>query len=159
MRSWTVAAAVALLATASADEEINCSKMKVKELREELSGAGSSDVARLGMKEDAGQAPVVVDPMGQIAGYKDPEIKAMEDMIHSAVDASFEDKNRAKEGKNSFGSTYYRGPSEEGMLATFKLYALSGRLDHLPRGASREQVIQAMKGKVLDKATLTAKVA
>lgn len=31
----------------------------VRELREELSGAGSSDVARLGMKEDAGQAPVV----------------------------------------------------------------------------------------------------
>lgn len=32
---------------------------EVKELREELSGAGASDVARLGMKEDAGQAPVV----------------------------------------------------------------------------------------------------
>ena len=31
----------------------------VHELREELSGAGSSDVSRLGMKEDAGQAPVV----------------------------------------------------------------------------------------------------
>jgi phosphatidylethanolamine-binding protein (PEBP) family uncharacterized protein len=132
---------------------------EVKELREELSGAGSSDVARLGMKEDAGQAPVVVDPMGQIDGWVDPEIKAMEDMIHSAVDMSFEDKNRAKEGKNSFGGTYYRGPSEEGMLATFKLYALSGRLDHLPRGASREEVIKAMKGKVLDKATLTAKIA
>lgn len=131
----------------------------VKELREELSGAGSSDVARLGMKEDAGQAPVVVDPMGQIDGWVDPEIKAMEDMIHNAVDMSFEDKNRAKEGKNSYGGTYYRGPSEEGMLTTFKLYALSGRLDHLPRGASREQVIKAMKGKVLDKATLTAKVA
>ena len=32
---------------------------EVKELREELSGAGASDVARLGMKDDAGQAPVV----------------------------------------------------------------------------------------------------
>mgnify|MGYP006142744781 CR=1 FL=1 len=32
---------------------------EVAELREELSGAGSSDVGRLGMKDDAGQAPVV----------------------------------------------------------------------------------------------------
>jgi phosphatidylethanolamine-binding protein (PEBP) family uncharacterized protein len=32
---------------------------EVTEMREELSGAGASDVARLGMKEDAGQAPVV----------------------------------------------------------------------------------------------------
>ena len=31
----------------------------VTELREELSGAGASSVSRLGMKEDAGQAPVV----------------------------------------------------------------------------------------------------
>ena len=131
---------------------------EVKELREELSGAGSSDVGRLGMKEDAGQAPVVVDPMGAIDGYVDPEIKRMQDMIHGAVDASFDDRNRAKEGKTSFGGTYYRGPSENGMLATFKLYALSDRLDHLPRGASREEVLSAMKGKVLDKATLTAKV-
>ena len=35
---------------------------EVVELREELSGAGASDVARLGMKEDAGQAPVVREP-------------------------------------------------------------------------------------------------
>ena len=32
---------------------------EVTELREELSGAGASSVSRLGMKEDAGQAPVV----------------------------------------------------------------------------------------------------
>lgn len=37
--------------------------LSVTELREELSGAGASDVARLGMKEEAGQEPVVVDPM------------------------------------------------------------------------------------------------
>lgn len=34
---------------------------EVTELREELSGAGASSVSRLGMKEDAGQAPVVCD--------------------------------------------------------------------------------------------------
>ena len=39
-----------------------------------------------------------------------------------------------------------------------KLYALSGRLDELPRGASRDEVIKAMKGKVLAKASLSAKV-
>jgi len=120
---------------------------EVKELREELSGAGASDVARLGMKEDAGQAPVVVDPMGSIDGWVDPEIQNMQKMIHGAIDASFEDRNRAKEGKTSFGSTYYQGPSERGTL-TFKLYALSGRLE-LPRGAAKDAVVKAMKGKVL----------
>jgi len=57
----------------------------VSELRDELSGDGASDVARLGMKEDAGQAPVVVDPMGQIDGWVDPEIEAMQKMIHGAL--------------------------------------------------------------------------
>lgn len=131
---------------------------EVTELREELSGAGSSDVTRLGMKEDAGTAPVVVDPMGQIDGWVDPEVQAMQNMIHSALDSSFEDKNRAKEGKTSFGGTYYRGCSKKGTKCTFKLYALSGRLDHLPRGASKEDVLRAMKGKVLDKASLTARI-
>lgn len=42
----------------------------------------------------------VVDPMGQIDGWVDPEIKAMQDMIYGAVDASFDDRNRAKEGAN-----------------------------------------------------------
>jgi hypothetical protein len=37
---------------------------EVTELREELSGAGASSVSRLGMKEDAGQAPVVCDSAG-----------------------------------------------------------------------------------------------
>ena len=51
-------------------------------------------------------------------------------------------------GANSFGSTYYNGPSKSGSTFTFKLYALSSRLE-LPRGATREEVIGAMKGKVL----------
>lgn len=131
---------------------------EVTELREELSGAGSSDVARLGMKEDAGQAPVVVDPMGSIDGWVDPEIQAMQDMIHGALDASFEERNRAKEGKTSFGSSYYSGPSKRGTKTTFKLYALSARLE-LPRGASKESIVAALKGKVLGKSTLSAHIA
>ena len=129
---------------------------EVTELRDELSGSGASDVPRLGMKEDAGQAPVVVDPMGQIDGWVDPEIEAMQKMIHGALDASFEERNRAKEGKTSFGSNYYRGPSKKGSKTTFKLYALSGRLDHLPRGAAKDEIVAAMKGKVLAKASLSA---
>ncbi|KAL1526916.1 hypothetical protein AB1Y20_015607 [Prymnesium parvum] len=128
----------------------------VRELREELSGAGASDVARLGMKDDAGQAPVVVDPMGAIDGWVDPEVQAMEKMIHGAIDLSFDERNRAKEGKTSFGGTYYTGPTHDGSI-TFKLYALNGRLE-LPRGATKEEVVQAMKGKVVGKATLTALV-
>ena len=38
----------------------------VDQLRDELSGAGASDVPRLGMKEDAGQEPIVVDPMENV---------------------------------------------------------------------------------------------
>jgi len=127
---------------------------EVSELRDELSGNGASDVARLGMKDDAGQAPVVVDPMGQIDGWVDPEIEAMQKMIHGALDASFEERNRAKEGKNSFGSSYYHGP-KKGSATTFKLYALSGRLE-IPKGSTKDAVVAAMKGKVLGKATLTA---
>jgi len=78
-------------------------------------------------------------------------------MIHGAIDASFEDRNRAKEGSTSFGGTYYKGPSVSGSTCTFKLYALSKRLE-LPRGASREDVLKAMKGKILDKATLASRV-
>ena len=48
--------------------------------------------------------------------------------------------------------------AKRGSTATVKLYALSGRLDELPRGASRDEVIKAMKGKVLAKASLSAKV-
>lgn len=71
---------------------------EVNEIRDELSGAGASGVSRLGFKEDAGAAPVVVDPMGQIDGFVDPEIERMQQMIHGAIDASFEESNRAKEG-------------------------------------------------------------
>ena len=93
----------------------------VDELREELSGDGASSVGRLGMKEGSEQAPVIVDPMGGFGGYKDPEIEAMEDMVHNAMDASYEDANRAKEGKNSFGDDgYYHGP-REGTEITFRL--------------------------------------
>ena len=128
---------------------------EVTGLKEELSGDGASDVPRLGMKEDAGTAPIVVDPMGQMDGWVDPEIENMQNMIHGAIDMAFEDRNRAKEGKTSFGGTYYRGPSKAGSSCAFKLYALSGRLDHLPRGATKEEIVAAMKGKVLAKATLS----
>ena len=124
--------------------------------------------------------------MGSIDGWKDPEVKRMEDMIHGAIDASFEDRNRAKEGvravapsragklrvalntrgrrcdanaadsrpslassgSNSFGGMNYKGPKVDGAEITFKLYALSGRLE-LPRGASKDEIVKAMKGKVL----------
>lgn len=81
---------------------------EVNEMREELSGAGSSDVRRLGMKDDAGTPPVVVDPMGAIDGYVDPEIEAMQKTIYSALDESFEDRNRAKEGTQRYAPSTLR---------------------------------------------------
>lgn len=52
--------------------------------------------------------------------------------------------------------TRAQGPTGDGTVA-FKLYALNGRLG-LPAGASKEEVLAAMKGKVLRKATLQARV-
>ena len=52
---------------------------------------------------------------------------------------------------------YYRGPSKKGSTASFKLYALSGRLE-IAKGSSKDEVVKAMKGKVLSKATLSATV-
>lgn len=124
---------------------------------EELSGTGSSDVTRLGLKEDSGTAPVVVDPMGSIDGWEDPEVTNMQKMIHAALDESYDDRNRAKEGATSFGSTHYSGPKQAGTTASFKLYALSKRLE-LPRGASKNDILSAMKGKILARATLAAKL-
>jgi phosphatidylethanolamine-binding protein (PEBP) family uncharacterized protein len=157
---------------------------EVHEIRDELSGAGASAVGRLGFKEDGAAAPIVVDPMGQIDGWVDPEIERMQHMIHGAIDASFEESNRAKEGASapttaeqawhpvcasaapgsaahrppcsgatSFGGTNYEGPSTDGAMCSFKLYALSTRLN-LPAGASREAVMSAMKGKVLGERAL-----
>ena len=131
----------------------------VTELREELSGAGASDVQRLGFKPDSHQDTVVVDPMGGFDGHVDPEIEQMQSMINFAMDASLEADNRAKEGTTSFGTTYYRGPSKSGSSVTFKLYALSERLGgELRWGASKEEIQAALKGKVLEKATLTGMV-
>lgn len=133
---------------------------EVTELRDELSGAGSSDVRRLGMKDDAGQAPVVVDPMSSMMGmdgFVDPEMQEMQQNINSMVEYAFEESNRAKEGTNSFGGTVYRGPTSKGSKCTFKLYALSSRLD-LPPGASKSEILQAIKGKVLGKASLSARL-
>ncbi|KAG8459233.1 hypothetical protein KFE25_005744 [Diacronema lutheri] len=133
----------------------------VDQLRDELSGAGASDVPRLGMKEDAGQEPIVVDPMENammgmgLGGYEDPEMADMRRMISGAVDAGFDPSLRAKEGRlGSTGRTGYHGPTGRGSIS-FKLYALNGRLG-LPAGASKEDVLAAMKGKVLGKTTLTA---
>lgn len=44
------------------------------------------------------------------------------------------------------------GPSRDGSII-FKLYALSGRLE-LPRGATKEEVVKAMKGKILGKPSM-----
>ena len=42
-----------------------------------------------------------------------------------------------------------------GVLFSIELTSVSYRLDHLPRGATKEEIVAAMKGKVLAKATLS----
>merc|ERR1740117_82520 len=65
----------------------------------------------------------------------------------------------AAEGPNSFGRQSWSGPTrgpDEKQLK-FKAYALTEKLD-IPVGASRSDVLAAMKGKVIDKSTLVGTV-
>jgi Raf kinase inhibitor-like YbhB/YbcL family protein len=63
-----------------------------------------------------------------------------------------------KEGKNSWGSTEYRGPEPppgSPHRYWFKVYALDKQLDLAP-GASKQDLIKAMQGHVLDRDALVA---
>jgi Raf kinase inhibitor-like YbhB/YbcL family protein len=62
----------------------------------------------------------------------------------------------ARQGKNDFGEIGYGGPSPpkgKPHRYYFKLYALDTRID-LPAGATRVQVLAAVKGHVLDEGRL-----
>lgn len=61
----------------------------------------------------------------------------------------------AVEGKNDYGEIGYGGPDPPDKIHTyrFKLYALDKKLD-LPEGATKEELREAMKGHVLDKALI-----
>jgi Raf kinase inhibitor-like YbhB/YbcL family protein len=66
--------------------------------------------------------------------------------------------NPIKEGQNNFGGTGYGGPdppANERHQYRFTVYALSVATLGLPDGASYDQVISAMQGKVLARAELT----
>jgi Raf kinase inhibitor-like YbhB/YbcL family protein len=63
----------------------------------------------------------------------------------------------ARQGKNDFGKIGYGGPSPPKGAPhhyNFKLYALDTKLD-LPAGATRDQVLAAIKGHVLAEGRLT----
>lgn len=51
----------------------------------------------------------------------------------------------------------HQGPSDGGKLV-FKLYAIKDRIE-LPKGATKRELLDSMKGKVLGKATMEAIVA
>jgi Raf kinase inhibitor-like YbhB/YbcL family protein len=61
----------------------------------------------------------------------------------------------AKMGKNTDGKNAYQGPCppDREHRYFFKVYALDTTLD-LPEGASREEVLSAMKGHIIDQAEL-----
>lgn len=59
--------------------------------------------------------------------------------------------NGAKQGKNDFGKIGYGGPAPpkgKPHRYFFKLYALDGSVD-LPAGATKAQLVEAMKGHIL----------
>lgn len=82
---------------------------EVTELREELSGAGSSDVARLGMKDDAGQAPVVrahIHPRGH--GSQQQESTARACMRDRTLEACACDVPRARHCRSTKALTTHQ---------------------------------------------------
>lgn len=70
--------------------------------------------------------------------------------------------NGGMQGKNSFGQLGFGGPcpppNDGAHRYFFKIYALAQPLD-LPPGASKEQVIAAMEGHVLDAAEVMGRYA
>ena len=61
------------------------------------------------------------------------------------------------QGKNDFGDDGYGGPCPPGGNAhhyNFRLYALDGRLE-LDPGASKDEVLKAMEGRILGETALT----
>lgn len=70
--------------------------------------------------------------------------------------------NGGVQGKNSFGKLGFGGPCPPPKHGThryfFKIFALDQSLD-LPVGASKEEVLQAMEGHILDKAEVMGRYA
>jgi Raf kinase inhibitor-like YbhB/YbcL family protein len=67
--------------------------------------------------------------------------------------------NGARQGKNDFGNLGYGGPAPpkgKPHRYFFKLYALDAVVD-LPAGATKAQLLDAMKGHILDQGELVGK--
>lgn len=65
-------------------------------------------------------------------------------------------ENGARQGANGWGTIGYRGPCPSSGVHhyLFKIYLLDTRLD-LPAGATRQQVLEAMEGHLIDQGQLT----
>jgi len=78
-------------------------------------------------------------------------IPAQQRELKEAVPAQQELPNGAKQGKNDFGKIGYGGPAPppgKPHRYFFKLYALDTQLD-LPAGATKDQLVAAMKDHIL----------
>jgi Raf kinase inhibitor-like YbhB/YbcL family protein len=76
--------------------------------------------------------------------------------LHEGVPHNGELPGGGRQGKNDFGKTGYGGPSPPRGAPHryfFKVYALDTALD-LPAGATREQLLAALKGHVLSEGHL-----
>lgn len=81
--------------------------------------------------------------------------------LDAGVPAERELANGARQGKNDFGNIGYGGPAPprgKPHRYYFKLYALDTQLD-LPAGATKSQLLAAMKGHVLAEGQLMGRYA
>lgn len=94
-------------------------------------------------------------PGGTFVHWVYYDIPASVKELPRGVDTSAEPSPGGIQGKNSFGKTGYGGPCPPGgeHRYYFKLYALDTELG-LEAGASKEQVVEAMQGHILEETQL-----
>lgn len=119
----------------------------------------SPDLAWDGAPGDAQSFALIVDdpdaPRGTWTHWVAYNIPGAAFRLAAKIPREAEHPSGLKQGTNSWGRIGYGGPCPPAGTHRyfFRLYALDSTLD-LPGGAGREQVEQAMAGRVLDRAEL-----
>ena len=122
----------------------------------------SPDLAWTGVPEGTKSLALICDdpdaPMGTWVHWVLFNLPPDTSELHSEIPSKKTLRNNARHGKNDFGKFGYGGPCPPGGTHRyfFKLYALDATLN-LSQNATKDMVLQAMEGHILDQAELVGK--
>jgi Raf kinase inhibitor-like YbhB/YbcL family protein len=123
----------------------------------------SPDLAWSGAPDETKNLALIVDdpdaPAGVWVHWVLYDLPAEMHELKEGMPKDRELRSGARQGKNDFGNIGYGGPCPPSGPAHryfFKLYALRDKTG-LKSGASKTELERAMKGKVIEQATLTGK--